>query len=306
MMEISTKFTISPDESIGIVIAFLNLSFKTITLTREFKLSKSHEKFIKQNPAEFQTTSAGCSLYVNVQQGKPYPHKEWSTSICKNKIWEIWKNDTSEYFFFNPNQQPVRQIQINAAFSAGTMLGEFICQDKQQEELIPQSLEIVLFSNWLAGIGDFILHASGFVKDGKAYAFLGESGAGKSTLIRSLLTQPGVTILGEDQVILRCLDDQFWAFGTPWHLDPMVCSPMGAPLNGLFFLDRKKHTGLHRLTLLTAFERILQTAFIPYYREDALEKIMDTISKLINAVPLKTLSYNLEDNLLNIIESDLI
>jgi hypothetical protein len=298
------KFTISPEVSLELVIALLKLKFISKSIEGNFKLSESHNNFNRMDTAKDHDTLAGSSLILELMEGHPSPQDDGSSLLCKNKIWEIWKNSSGTYTFVNPHQYPIREILINPSFTLGTVIGQFANDYKQPDKLLPQSLEIVLFSNWLANYGEMILHASGFITNGEAYAFLGESGAGKSTLIRSLLNQPRVTILGEDQVILRFIQGQFWIFGTPWHLDPAVCSPLGAPLKGLFFLDRNKPYGLHPIPPVKAYERILQTAFIPYYREDALERIMDGISKLIDTVSMHSLSYKLGENLLEMINAD--
>ena len=298
------RFAISTEDNLKLVIALLNLKVFSKSIKGDFKLTVSHKNFIKMDTAKGHEGLADFSLILELMEGHPSPKVDWSALLCKNKIWEIWKDSSGTYTFFNPHQYPIREIQINPSFTQGTVIGQFTKDHNRPEDLLPQSLEIVLFSNWLANKGDLILHASGFMINNEAYAFLGESGAGKSTLIRSLLNQPKVTILGEDQVILRFIQGQFWIFGTPWHLDPAVCSPLGALLKGLFFLDRNKPYGLHPIPPVKAYERILQTAFIPYYREDALERILDGISKLIETVSMHSLSYKLGENLLEMINAD--
>ena len=70
------------------------------------------------------------------------------------------------------------------------------------------------FSNLFATFGDLILHASGFIYEDKGYIFTGHSGAGKSTLIRQFLNRPEFTVMGEDQVVLRFINNNFCLWNT--------------------------------------------------------------------------------------------
>jgi len=47
--------------------------------------------------------------------------------------------------------------------------------------------------------------------------------------------------------------------------------------------------------------RLLQTAFIPYYRQDAMPTILERLSLLAEAVPFYTLSYRLGDDVMALI-----
>jgi len=140
------------------------------------------------------------------------------------------------------------------------------------------------------------MHASGISTNGEGFCFLGESGAGKSTLAGMLSQDPGITVLGEDQVILRYLDGQFWIFGTPWHQNPHMCSQIGVPLTKMFFLDRSAPPGKVALKPVDGVSRLLQLAIIPYHLPQQLPRILDRLSLLAENNPFFSLSYTLETN----------
>ena len=163
----------------------------------------------------------------------------------------------------------------------------------------------MLFANWLAGYGDVILHAAGVAVDGRGYCFAGSGGVGKSTLAATLMSASGsgahaaaaspasLVMLGEDQVILRYLDGRFWIYGTPWHIDPAFCSPLGVPLEKLFFLERTGENHVAPCTPLDGVARLLQTAFIPYYNRAGVATILDRLVLLAEQASFYTLSYRL-------------
>ena len=153
-------------------------------------------------------------------------------------------------------------------------------------------IDVILLVNWLASFGDLILHASGVAYEGRGYCFAGVSGAGKSTLAAAFMAS-GLTVLGEDNLVLRYLEGRFWIFGTPWHRDPAACSPDGVPLEKLFFLDRTAAPGVAPLPPVRGTELLLQTAFVPYYRPAAVATILDRLALLAERVPFYTLSHRL-------------
>jgi hypothetical protein len=292
-------------DRLNLCVADLRTTFHVESTQGNFLFSPAHEIFINYSEAENCKDSAFLdTLDLELVQADPLPPAPGLTLLCQNKIWELWKDERENFIFYNPLQSPVRVLCINPEYTQGTISGNFWEGENTSQEIMPQSLEIILYSNWLANYGDLILHASGFILDGEAFAFLGESGVGKSTLIRSLVGQPGVQILGEDQVVLRYQDQQFWIYGTPWHINETLCSPHGAPLGKIYFLDRQAPAGIHSVNPADAYTRILQTAFIPYYRSDAVEKIMDTLLRLTGKVSMYTMSYQLGENVLELLQTD--
>jgi hypothetical protein len=166
-----------------------------------------------------------------------------------------------------------------------------------------ESLDIRLFLNWLGESGDLILHASGVSYAGMGICFAGSSGVGKSTLAAHLSDHQSIIVLGEDNLVLRYLDDDYWVFGSPWHLNPTMCSPQGVPLQKLFFLTRGAENGIRQLSPIDGVTRLLQTAFIPYYRPECVVKILENISRIAERIPFYTLSYDLGENVWEMIQN---
>jgi hypothetical protein len=230
-------------------------------------------------------------LTLNVLNSPPPLIDQATTKpIFRSATWELWFDHLGKYLFVGPQQEPSRMIVVDNAFTDGVVMGDF--NNHPGDTILPLGdLEIRLFSVWFAESRDIILHASGVMVDQEGYAFIGTSGAGKSTLASQLSKHESVTVLGEDQVILRYIDQRFWIFGTPWHENPSMCSPAGVPLEKLFTLDRSLKPGIHPITPLDGITRILQTAVIPYYRPDYMPAILDRLALLSEQVPFYALSY---------------
>jgi hypothetical protein len=151
--------------------------------------------------------------------------------------------------------------------------------------------------------GDLILHASGVISSGIGLCFAGPSGVGKSTLAAHLSEQQNLTVLGEDNLVVRYLEGDYWVFGSPWHLNPAMCSPQGVPLQKLFFLTRGGDKGIRQLSPMAGVTRILQTAFIPYYRPECVEKILQNIGRMAERIPFYALSYELGEDIWEMIQN---
>lgn len=253
----------------------------------------------------FQTNGSTSGIMAGLRLGglslilenDPYIFKQVrGAPLCRSEVWELWRDDRGNEIFFSPRQSPPRRVSISPDYQSGTIAFDFSAL--KCASIYPlASADIRITVNWLARFGDLILHAAGLVAGEEGYCFLGASGAGKSTLATELLSQPGVQILGEDQVILRYLDGEFWIFGTPWHEHADRCSPAGAPLKKVYFVDRSLAPGIQPITPSEGIQRILQTAFIPYYLPERLPQIFDRLSLLGQTMPFFSIHYALGSDL---------
>ena len=241
-------------------------------------------------------------LMLRVRDERPCTTDGRESTFYDAGTWQLWLDRAGRYVFAVPmGAPPPRQLIVDPAFTTGEIIGEFRSMAAQGQTVYPlQDMDVVLYANWLANYGDLILHASGMAIDGRGYAFAGPAGSGKSTLVTALVGAPA-TVLGEDTVILRHKDGRFWIYGTPWHLDPERCSPEGVPLEKLFFLERRGGHSAQPLPPADGVARLLQTAFVPYYRPDAVSRILGTLSHLAGQVPFYTLGFQLGADVMQLI-----
>ena len=257
-----------------------------------------YEKFLKERLPFEPTGGIGRDrLSLSIHHDQHWIKKNWGEPICVTKIWELWRDQHGQNIFVSPRQVPPKSVIIDPDFRAGEILGDFSLFT--YEPIYPlSSIDIRIMVNWLAGFGDLILHAAGVGIDGEGYCFIGESGRGKSTLASVLSKQNSVTVLGEDQVVLRYLDGKFWIFGTPWHEHVEMCSPVGVPLKKIFFLDREMEQHIKMVSPSEGMIQILQTAFVPYYLHDKIQLIMERLTLLGEVIPFLALNFKLGSEIL--------
>jgi hypothetical protein len=240
-------------------------------------------------------------LHLLVRSGSPGRRQGWRTLCTAPESWELWQDECGEYALISPEgARPRRAATFDAVFQRGEVVG--VDAAYQGNASFPLwEMDMVLYANWLAETGDLILHAAGVELDGFAYCFVGQAGAGKSTLAAAFARMTSATILGEDNVVLRYLDGRFHIFGTPWHLDPARCSPRGAPLRRLYFLDREGDRGIRPCAEVDGIAWLLRTAFLPYYRSEAVVLILNNLAILAEHVPFFTLGYELGTGVLPLV-----
>jgi len=286
------------EKNINLSISLLAIKIKFLFPNTHFVVSDCYKNFFVYNSKKRNLNFTERNLLTLNFENKSNSRIDlFYTRIAQTKIWELWETHKGDFLFYLPKSNPRRFVLVSRDFSSGEIFGELI----KKEDNVPfplKHIDILIYANWLAEFGDLILHASGIAYEGEGYAFIGKSGRGKSTLVSNLSNHHELTVLGEDQVILRYLDGRFWIFGTPWHLNPEFCSPIGVPLKFLFVLDRFAEHVTSPLSPLEAMAAIMQTAFIPYYRKTKVEGIMDNLNLLVRKKRIYTLSYQLGTNIL--------
>jgi hypothetical protein len=135
------------------------------------------------------------------------------------------------------------------------------------------------------------LHACGIIDtDGSGYLFAGNSGDGKTTTAR-LWVAAGADIVSDDRIIVRRYADGWRMFGTPWHGEAEICSPSSAPLRRVFLLDKAKPNAAELLDTGEAVARLLSCAFPPFHDPDALQRMLETMGRLVAEVPVARLRF---------------
>lgn len=286
----------------AISIAHLRMQIHGTGVDTDIVPPVCHRRFVvpfasdsKQIPNRSRPAGGARLNLMLVDDHSPHDTRD-AACLWQSENWELWQDRDQNFVFISHQDGQYLRIIIDAGFTNGEIRGDYSGLHKNAAYPL-ENLGIIIYINWLANFGDIMLHASGVAIDGNGYCFLGDSGAGKSTLVRALLPDERITVLGEDQVIIRLIEDRFWIFGTPWHTDPALCSPIGVPLMKLFFLDRTLKPQLVPVQAADGVTRILQTAFVPYYRSSALNSILENLALLSEKVPFRLLSYQIGTDL---------
>jgi hypothetical protein len=276
----------------------ININFPSIY--DKFLIKTDRDCINNSNLGNPQRNLFEANLILDLTDETVSKKNNFGQMIHQNVIWKLQQTENGDFVFRKSFELDDVCIRVDINFEKGQVIKN-PAPDDQRVNYLLASLDLPLYVNWLGKYGDLILHASGVVVNGVGYCFLGASGAGKSTLAAYLAQKHGLTVLGEDHIILRCLEGNFWVFGSPWHEDPTLCAPLGVPLEKLVFIDLEAKPGIQTINRLEGVTRVLQTAFVPYYRADLTNRILERLTKLVGDVPCFTLNYTLGSDPFDII-----
>lgn len=146
----------------------------------------------------------------------------------------------------------------------------------------------------LVHFNGMMLHSSCVVYDGKAYLFSAASGTGKSTHTQLWLKRfPGSFILNDDKPAIRITEDGIFAYGTPFSGKTDLNVNTGVPIGGICVLQRGETNHIEKITVEEALFNILNQTVRPY-NEEEMDKLLKTLDKVIENVPVYRLSCNME------------
>jgi len=142
-----------------------------------------------------------------------------------------------------------------------------------------------------------LLHAA-VISDGKrTYAFTAPSGTGKSTHIIQWRRAFGdeIFVINGDKPIVRFMDGQWHAFGTPWCGKENLQTNTHAPLSAVCFIKRSPENAIRRIDVNEAAERIMRQIIIP---KDPLMALttLDLLDRMIRHVPVWELECNISED----------
>lgn len=136
---------------------------------------------------------------------------------------------------------------------------------------------------FLPGFDAFLFHASALVRKGKTAVFLAPDEGGKTTAVR---LSPSGIILGDDQVIVRRINNRFQVYGTPWGLH--INAENEFPLSGLFLLQKADQFKLEKLSALELIPEIWREIYAPLsiLPKTLKQKAFSLVCDIVDAVPI--------------------
>lgn len=148
-----------------------------------------------------------------------------------------------------------------------------------------------------------IFHACGTVDGRKGYIFPARSGGGKST-IGKLALESKKTLLNDDRIIIREIDNRVIAYGNPWHGEVSRVVSAGATLKRIFFLKKGKRNSLKRLDQRATTIRLMANTFFFPLEQKSKVNLLDKCIRLARRVPAYDLTFYPDARVWGYIESE--
>lgn len=143
----------------------------------------------------------------------------------------------------------------------------------------------------------FVFHGAVLNVGGVAYAFTAKSGVGKTTHIQLWLSVFGdsVHVLNGDKPIIRFIDGEPYACGTPWRGKEDYGVNEMAPLRGIAFLRRSEENTADVATPEASVMKLITQIYMPTMG-DSVARTMVLADRLIRRVRLVDLGCNMNDD----------
>ncbi len=241
--------------------------------------------------------SRPLTITIHLQVGPP-DTSNLETVFDSGLSWSLYR-DKNNYIIsiYSPAfKSPFRVADVNHTFSEATIYcNEELIQQKDGKAVainpVCYPIDQILLMHILAPRKGMIIHAAGAGIGGKGFVFPGVSGAGKSTLSYQFSGKKNITLLSDDRIVLRKIDDQFKAFGTPWPGEARVALNKHFPLEGIFFIHHSKEDVIKELKPAEAVKRLMPVSSIPWYDRKAVTDILSFCEDLVSNIPAYELHF---------------
>jgi hypothetical protein len=200
-------------------------------------------------------------------------------------------------------EEPYKAAFFDRDFREGRIL---VRRDAFTESMhaLDYPLDEVIVAHLLGRGRGVELHGCGIIDgDGRGQLFVGQSGAGKTTTARVWLSEGDYDIVSDDRVIVRRINGQWRMFGTPWHGEAELSSPLSAPLGAIHLLVQASHTELVSLPPAQAAAALFGCTFPPFYDADALGYTLQCLEQIVRDLPVRALRFRPDRSVIDCIRS---
>jgi hypothetical protein len=147
------------------------------------------------------------------------------------------------------------------------------------------------------------VHGCALLDDaGRAFVFAGQSGAGKSTLARLWTDHSRLRLLSDERVVLRTDRDPIAVYGTPWHGDALLASPLRGDLAGVFFLDHAPANIVTPMSEPLAAAKLFSCSFLPFHEAAAVDRTAAARERVVRQTPCYRLGFRPDASVIEALE----
>lgn len=153
--------------------------------------------------------------------------------------------------------------------------------------------------------GGLLLHASLIRWQGRGILFTAPSGTGKSTQAELWERYESAEVLNGDRAALRCVDGQWYAYGLPYAGSSGIYKNERAPVAAIVVLRQAKENRLRQLTMAEAVPYLYAEVTIHRWDREFVEEIWESLSVLLQAVPVYLLECRPEKGAVKVLKEAL-
>jgi hypothetical protein len=148
--------------------------------------------------------------------------------------------------------------------------------------------------HFLGHKGGLLLHASGLVKDEKAFVFCGPDESGKSTI--SKMAPPSL-IAADDSLAVSKVNGSYRLYTVPWGR--RRSKNVSAPIAKIFFLRKARKLEVKGIARIEAVKEFLANTFFDTSDQQIYARTLETVHNLAEGVSCHELYFPLQGNYLD-------
>jgi hypothetical protein len=237
---------------------------------------------------KFVGDGAPIEVRIRARWGEPVePPREELLFDSGKGLWRLYRDGSGYRFVFTSppfGVLPYQAARFNDAFTEGDVeVRREAFATRLPLYPLHYPLDELLMVHLLARGRGVEIHGSGMIgPDGRGTLFAGQSGAGKTTMARLWVSDPDVTILSDERIILRQEGDDIWMYGTPWHGDGHIANQGRVRLARVFFLRHATENAVRAVPATDATARLFSCSFTPFHDRAGLDfslRFMETIAR---------------------------
>lgn len=138
-----------------------------------------------------------------------------------------------------------------------------------------------------------MLHSSAVVYENKAYLFSAPSGTGKSTHTNLWLEVfNDAYILNDDKPAIRIIDNEIYAYGTPFSGKTDLSVNERKPIAGICFIERSIDNWIKKTTPKEAISFLYRETVRPAH-EDLLDRTFNIVEKIVKNIKIYKMGLNI-------------
>ncbi len=156
-------------------------------------------------------------------------------------------------------------------------------------------VNILSVENVLLGVNGIMLHAVVMEHRGRSILLTAPSGTGKTT--HSSLWQKlyDTVILNGDKALIRPVDGEYFAYGSPFAGSSGINQNKGAPISAIAVLRQSKTNRITPLPAGKAYSALYSECTVNSWSEQYIDKLTDVLSDIIGKVPILLTECNMDD-----------
>jgi len=266
-------------------------------------LLQKHETVYHPFLSKTKNRAAAIDVVIHLEAGNLPETGNLTEIFNSGQSWSMFREGESYWIVRQPRafDTPLWVARFDRDMAEITVL----CSDKITSTPFRYPLDQVLLMYILAQNNGAIVHAAGMRIGNKGLLFPGPSRAGKSTLTRQFTgcKDAEVSLLSDDRIIIRKIDGDFCAFGTPWPGEEGIARNKAMPLSAILFLSHGEKNSLKKLKQPDILEKLLRVTSIPWYDREVMDNVLRFCEGLITKIPCYELHFSPDTRIVSFLKT---